>query len=124
MKHYVIALGIYCALMLGLMIFNLLTNHYRNHGNKEKKTDAFNGREDNRQVPTTKGMYVQPSRIPDADEPGNGKVYEAYSIEEYDGDVYDMPFDLWIAKVEHDSFMEYMRMDLQSQGILMEDIER
>lgn len=125
MEHYVIALGVYVVLMLGLYIhklYNQIRNesqiHYQNGTEQAKTQDVINRRANHSENTNFEGLYIPRSNptIPPPNE------YEASSIEEFEsweGHEIEMPFELWVAKVEHDTFIEYMRSNLNEQGIEM-----
>lgn len=120
MDTYISALFIYIA--LNYLVAQFINNHYqnRNHGTSKKKEtqtkNAINRRAHNPEYNEFEGLYSKRSNptIPPANE------YEASSIEPPSP---EMPFEAWLAAVEHQSFVEEMRMDLEGKGILMSELD-
>ena len=105
MKHYVIALGIYTALILGLQLYNLY------HATKKK--NAQRRRANHSQTTGINESNVQRSgeRVSPANE------YDAISIEAY---TYEpMPTEVWLAAYEQECFLEELRLNLDDNGIEM-----
>lgn len=114
MEKYIIALCGYIVLMVALKLFMNLKNK---RNGTTKKTNAQQGRNDNSKYHEAKGDTIQRSRPRVS--PKN--EYEALSIEE--GIYTPVPSEIWLARWEHDTFVEYLREDLAQHGILMNDIE-
>lgn len=119
MDNDILVLGAYIILwVLVYKLFNL--NPYRN-GTETKTPENTNyRREDYPENNYGQGVYAKRGNpgVPPPNE------FEAFSVEEVMyGDEPEVPVEIWLAKSEHDSFVEYLRMSLDDNGILMQDLD-
>tara|TARA_R110000772_G_scaffold50518_1_gene116090 strand:+ start:4603 stop:4905 length:303 start_codon:yes stop_codon:yes gene_type:complete len=92
-------------------------NHYQNGKNKKEKKGRNNRPKDNQEHSRVKGLYEQRGSEDILNEDGlpTARVYDG-SIEPPDK---EMPFELWLKVIEHQSFVEELRIWLGSSNITL-----